>query len=125
MAFIISYCVIISIFPSLSTNTAMLSLLIIPDILSIEVFKSTKGNGAVVIFFMGWDLMDGFSISEFSISLSVILPITIPFWVTGICEILSDFMVLMASKTVFSQSIVTICWFSFFWMMLRAVSFSS
>ncbi|MDT3402397.1 hypothetical protein QE417_001469 [Mucilaginibacter terrae] len=54
IAFIISNCVIISMRPrSSSTSTAMFSLLIMPDILSIEVFKSTNGNGAVVIVCTG------------------------------------------------------------------------
>src|ERR1700744_1175732 len=113
IALIISYCVIISICPSASTSTAILSLLIIAEILSIEVVKFTNGNGAVVIFFIAWDLMDGFSSSLSKISLSVILPITMPACVTGICEILSDLMVFIASNTDLSQSMVTISWLSF------------
>src|SRR3954462_4526197 len=100
MALIISYWVMISILPlPSSTSTAMLSLLIILEILSMEVFISIKGNGAVDMLLIGCDLMPGFSINESRISLSVILPMTIPFWVTGIWLIFSDLIVFIASKT--------------------------
>lgn len=73
-----------------------------------EKFDALRAFGAVVILFMGLDFNEGFSSRASRISLSVILPITMPFWVTGICDILSDLMVLIASITVFSQSIVMI-----------------
>ncbi|MDT4835305.1 hypothetical protein FQZ97_689640 [compost metagenome] len=54
-----------------------------PDILSIEVFKSTNGKDAVMISLTAAERNEGFSSKESKILLSVTLPITIPCWVIG------------------------------------------